>query len=229
MPKNSSAARREQARALAAAEGITYTEALRCPDQARSVATANTGAERLAVVRKSKNRARRRQQSAPDAAYASANAGTAHHSTPPLIWLSWVICPMPPAGRWTCRWPSLARQAHEGGDGAGALAALERMPAEEVADLLDDALAHWAAGGADLTPVLLDLGAADKAEPEPEPGAGAAGGARMNVATQSMETIAHVDHEGWDDVVLREAPEVTKLPDDWWHLLDRTEHVLLCG
>ncbi|MEV4251310.1 hypothetical protein AB0J63_48985, partial [Streptosporangium canum] len=52
---------------------------------------------------------------------------------------------------------------------------------------------------------------------------------RMNVAAQSMETIARVDHEGWDDVVLWEAPEVTKLPDDWWHLLDRTEHVLLCG
>ncbi|GAA5768122.1 hypothetical protein Aros01_04630 [Streptosporangium roseum] len=61
--------------------------------------------------------------------------------------------------------------------------------------------------------------------PEPDP----AWRLRMNIATQSMETIAHVDHEGWSDVVLREAPEVTKLPDDWWHLLDRTEHVLLCG
>ncbi|MFI6883953.1 hypothetical protein [Streptosporangium canum] len=185
----------------------------------------------------------------------------------------------------TRTWQPLARQANGSGDGAAALVALERMPAEEVADLLDDALDHWAAGGADLTPILLDLGAADEAEPEP--GADAVGGApsyalfpgvvntshggplpivilepqtpgagaedlrsrcgwpewdltavpepdpawrlRMSIATQSMETIAHVDHEGWDDVVLWEAPEATQLPDEWWHLVDRTEHVLLCG
>jgi hypothetical protein len=32
-----------------------------------------------------------------------------------------------------------------------------------------------------------------------------------------------------NDVVLWEAPEATRLPDDWWRLVDRTEHVSLCG
>lgn len=51
MPKNSSAARREQTRALASAENISYTEALRRLDAARS-AENEAGGEPDAVVRK---------------------------------------------------------------------------------------------------------------------------------------------------------------------------------
>ncbi|WP_433259407.1 hypothetical protein ACQPYK_50155 (plasmid) [Streptosporangium sp. CA-135522] len=286
-----------------------------------------------------KNRARKRQQRAPGAAYVSANAGTAHqHPAPDLAILADspyaagrpVNLPLAVAAVAACRagcqpcqasviprlladrvtiaalagavygllpvpgsfaspatrtWQPLARQANDSGDGAEALAALDRMPAEEVADLLDDARDHWAAGGADISPFLLDLEAAD--DTESEPGAGAAGGPpsyalfpgmvntshggplpivilepqapdagaddlrsrcgwprwdltvipepdpawrlRLNVAAQSVEAIAHVDHEGWDDIVLWEASEATTLPDDWWHLIDRTQHVLLCG
>jgi hypothetical protein len=57
MPKNSSAARREQARALAATENISYTAALRRLDAARS-AESTAGDEPDAVVRKSKRATR---------------------------------------------------------------------------------------------------------------------------------------------------------------------------
>jgi hypothetical protein len=59
MPKNSSAARREQARALAAEEGISYTQALRRLDAAQSAAD-ETDAGPDAVVRKSKQKIRAR-------------------------------------------------------------------------------------------------------------------------------------------------------------------------
>ncbi len=66
----------------------------------------------------------------------------------------------------TRAWQPLARAAHESGDNTAALAALDQMTDQAVAELLDDALDHWAAGGADITPILLDLGEADE-----EPGA----------------------------------------------------------
>ncbi|MFI6180195.1 hypothetical protein ACIA8R_31955 [Nonomuraea sp. NPDC051191] len=53
VPRNSSAARREQARALAAAEGITYTQALRRLDEARTATSEADGDETASVVQKS--------------------------------------------------------------------------------------------------------------------------------------------------------------------------------
>ncbi|WP_336215988.1 hypothetical protein [Nonomuraea sp. LPB2021202275-12-8] len=73
MPKSSSAARREQARAFAAAESISYTEALRRLDQAR-VAAASIGQEHPAVVRKSKKDIRARQAATGEAFNAARRA-----------------------------------------------------------------------------------------------------------------------------------------------------------
>ncbi|MFI7633509.1 TetR/AcrR family transcriptional regulator [Nonomuraea sp. NPDC049400] len=52
MPRNNSAARREQARALAAAEGISYTQALRRFDEARTAVGEADGEEAAPVVQK---------------------------------------------------------------------------------------------------------------------------------------------------------------------------------
>ncbi|RCG17909.1 hypothetical protein DQ384_39385 [Sphaerisporangium album] len=61
-------------------------------------------------------------------------------------------------------WYPLVRQARESGDGSAALAALEGMSTEQVADVLDGALDHWAAGGADVQIVSLDPEAAAAGE-----------------------------------------------------------------
>ncbi|WP_019982786.1 MULTISPECIES: hypothetical protein [unclassified Streptomyces] len=48
----------------------------------------------------------------------------------------------------TRSWAPLARAAAKSSDGTAAYAAVEQMTAEEAADLLEDALDHWALGGA---------------------------------------------------------------------------------
>lgn len=179
----------------------------------------------------------------------------------------------------------LARQAHDSGDGAPLLAAVDALDEDDLADLLDDALDHWAAGGADLevhtlpaddpdeednpdgTPVAT--GAPSYAlypggrlstpngplpfltlEPEtPEAGVAdmrarcrwqpwdlrtlpvvdTAWRLRVDIASRTLREIVHVDEDGYDDVELWEAAETVRLPDDWFDLLDRAEHVLLCG
>jgi hypothetical protein len=52
---------------------------------------------------------------------------------------------------------------------------------------------------------------------------------RMEIATRSIAEIVHVDGEGWDDVLLWQAPEPVSLPQQWWDLVDRVQQVLLCG
>ncbi|MGV9601670.1 hypothetical protein ACWDR1_33935 [Streptosporangium sandarakinum] len=66
----------------------------------------------------------------------------------------------------TRAWHPLVRAARDSDGGTAVMAAIDRMSAKEVADLLDDALDHWALGGADVTPLLLDLDAAGEAESE---------------------------------------------------------------
>ncbi|MFI6803251.1 hypothetical protein [Streptosporangium canum] len=176
-------------------------------------------------------------------------------------------------------WQPLAQAARASGDGTAALAALEQMTEADLATLLDDALDHWAVGGADSVPVLLDLTDDDAEDELPvsyvlypgtvaspggplptlvlaseTPGAGvddirarcASNGwrpwdltalpevdpqwrIRADIASRSIEEIAHVDAEGWDDVTLWQAPEPILLPGQWRILLDRVQHVLVCG
>jgi hypothetical protein len=38
-----------------------------------------------------------------------------------------------------------------------------------------------------------------------------------------------VDADGYDDIILWEAPEVVTLRQPWWDLLDWVQHVLLFG
>lgn len=52
---------------------------------------------------------------------------------------------------------------------------------------------------------------------------------RFDIATRSLEGIARIDSDGFDDVVLFDASEQVTLPDHWWNLVDTTETVLLCG
>ncbi|MFG1858935.1 hypothetical protein ACGFJT_44370 [Actinomadura geliboluensis] len=52
---------------------------------------------------------------------------------------------------------------------------------------------------------------------------------RVDIASRSLRQIVHVDAAGDDDQLLWEAPEPTTLPQDWWDLLDRAQHVVLCG
>lgn len=62
-------------------------------------------------------------------------------------------------------WQPLARQARDSGDGAAALAAVEQMPQQDLAALLEDALDHWAAGGAEPAfHIVDDVDAAGNAE-----------------------------------------------------------------
>ncbi len=78
----------------------------------------------------------------------------------------------------TREWAPLARAAKAGNDGASAFAAVEAMTDQQVSELLEDALDHWATGGAteeqiaDMIKVITpeDLGitpedAADAADP----------------------------------------------------------------
>ncbi|MFI6513285.1 hypothetical protein ACIBCT_37265 [Streptosporangium sp. NPDC050855] len=185
----------------------------------------------------------------------------------------------------TRAWHPLVRQAHDSGEGTRAWAAIEAMSDGDLAQVLDDALDHWAAGGATIaSPVLLDLphDQADEDEADDGPpvsyvlypgtvtspagplptlvlapessGAGVedlrarcashgwqswdliaspevdpAWRIRAEIASRSIEEIAHVDAEGGDDITLWQAPEAVRLPDNWWDLLDRVQHVLLCG
>lgn len=80
----------------------------------------------------------------------------------------------PLASAVTRAWVPKARAAHDSGDGSDALGAVDAMLAGDVAALLDDALDHWAAGGADpedppvrvITPADLGLDATDFEAPE---------------------------------------------------------------
>lgn len=52
---------------------------------------------------------------------------------------------------------------------------------------------------------------------------------RVNIATRTLRTIARIDTEGYDDVVLWEAAEYVELPEQWWDLVDRAQHIVVCG
>ncbi|WP_285783241.1 hypothetical protein [Microbispora sp. NBRC 16548] len=52
---------------------------------------------------------------------------------------------------------------------------------------------------------------------------------RMDIATRSAQTIAHLDAAGWDDLILWQASETVSLPPVWFDLVDQKEHVLLIG
>ncbi|WP_370417358.1 hypothetical protein AB8O64_01295 [Streptomyces sp. QH1-20] len=64
----------------------------------------------------------------------------------------------PLASSTTRLWAPLALAAAESGDGTAAFAALEQLPEAAAAELLEDVLDHWAAGGAPLTAQALDTG-----------------------------------------------------------------------
>ncbi|MGA5822145.1 hypothetical protein ACPC54_30300 [Kitasatospora sp. NPDC094028] len=52
---------------------------------------------------------------------------------------------------------------------------------------------------------------------------------RLNIASRSLEELVLVDDEGFDEENLWLAAEQVSLPDSWWDLIDRTEHVLVAG
>ncbi|MGV9277685.1 hypothetical protein [Streptomyces griseosporeus] len=53
---------------------------------------------------------------------------------------------------------------------------------------------------------------------------------RADTATRSLRCLVQVDAEGWDvEPHLWDATETVSLPDHWWDLLDRTQHVLVAG
>ncbi|WP_185845002.1 hypothetical protein [Nonomuraea sp. WAC 01424] len=87
MPRNSSAARREQARALAAAEGISYTQALRRLDEGRTAVGEADGEEVAPVVQKSKKAVRARQAVTGEA-YNAARRALDHDRDPAAaVWV----------------------------------------------------------------------------------------------------------------------------------------------
>jgi hypothetical protein len=180
----------------------------------------------------------------------------------------------------TRTWHPLARAARETGDGAAALAAVEAMTEAEVAELVSDALDHWAAVAGSIAFHTIPVGddRPESAESEsglpshqlmpgvaespqgpipyvalvPEtPGAGVedlqsrtqwqprdmedmpevdiAWRVRIEIATRSLAEIVHVDDAGYDDVTLWTAAETVPLPEEWFDLVNRTEHLLLCG
>ncbi|CAM5593826.1 hypothetical protein [Streptomyces abikoensis] len=212
------------------------------------------------------------------------------------------------ASQTTHQWKPTARAAHTSKDGTTALAAVEAMTTEQLSDLLEDALDHWAMGGADpdnlvevITPEDLgmdpeDVAAAlaphaqvdfadDKAAYENRPGWGLADYAlrpgfvempdgrplpmltleprspeagaddlalrcrwkpwhldlddfpavdvnwrvRADIPSHTLEEVAHIDAEGFDDVALWHTETDAKVPDEWWQLMDVASHVLLCG
>jgi hypothetical protein len=52
---------------------------------------------------------------------------------------------------------------------------------------------------------------------------------RMEIGSRSVATIAHIDADGFDDVLLWQAPEAVPLPEEWFDLVDRAQHMLLAG
>ncbi|WP_233221407.1 hypothetical protein [Streptomyces carminius] len=53
---------------------------------------------------------------------------------------------------------------------------------------------------------------------------------RADIATRSLRCLAQVDTEGWDiEPRLWDANETVSLPEHWWDLLDRAQHVLVAG
>lgn len=53
---------------------------------------------------------------------------------------------------------------------------------------------------------------------------------RVDIATRSLECIVRVQPDGWDEEPhLWDASETVPLPESFWDLLDRTQHVLVAG
>ncbi|MFE1841701.1 hypothetical protein [Streptomyces sviceus] len=195
--------------------------------------------------------------------------------------------------------------AAESGDGTAAFSAVVQMDETQAAELLDDALTHWAAGGAgpdafqflDLKTDLDPQGSANEWGDGTRPGSSPVGkdglpsdpdgvpayavmlatthmpdgrplpmlilecetaGAgladlrrrtdwhawdgsqlsepdfnwrlRVDIATRSLECLAQIDPDGYDVLPhLWDANETVPLPEPFWDLLDRAQHVLVAG
>ncbi|NML55124.1 hypothetical protein HHL19_35655 [Streptomyces sp. R302] len=52
---------------------------------------------------------------------------------------------------------------------------------------------------------------------------------RARIADRSLQGLVHVDADGRDDIELWRASETVSMPDAWWDLLDRAQHVLVVG
>ncbi|UFR07161.1 hypothetical protein KBP30_41220 [Streptomyces sp. Go40/10] len=203
----------------------------------------------------------------------------------------------------TRSWSPLARAAAESGDGTAAFTAVEEMDEARAAELLEDALDHWAAGGVDPDVLrTLDLDTQDNitawthsggAAPGPfagtetglpddlvdvpryavllattstpdgrqlpmltleceTAGAGLADLSRrtgwqawnartlpeldvdwrlrVDIASKLLQSIVRVQPDGWDEEPhLWDASETVTLPETFWNLLDRAQHVLVAG
>ncbi|MFI8888622.1 hypothetical protein [Streptomyces sp. NPDC053813] len=52
---------------------------------------------------------------------------------------------------------------------------------------------------------------------------------RARIGDRSLQGLVHVDADGRDDIELWRASETVSMPDAWWDLLDRAQHVLIVG
>ncbi|MFB8314732.1 hypothetical protein ACFC5T_40440 [Streptomyces sp. NPDC055961] len=52
---------------------------------------------------------------------------------------------------------------------------------------------------------------------------------RARIADRSLQALVRVGPDGEDDIELWRAAETVTLPDHWWTLLDRVQHVLVAG
>lgn len=52
---------------------------------------------------------------------------------------------------------------------------------------------------------------------------------RARIADRSLRGLVHVGPDGEDDIELWRAAETVSLPEQWWGLLDRVQHVLVAG
>ncbi|MFI1798994.1 hypothetical protein ACH427_16835 [Streptomyces sp. NPDC020379] len=52
---------------------------------------------------------------------------------------------------------------------------------------------------------------------------------RARIADRSLRGLVHVGPDGEDDIELWRAAETVSLPEHWWDLLDRVQHVLVAG
>ncbi|MEV8103168.1 hypothetical protein [Streptomyces sp. NPDC088135] len=52
---------------------------------------------------------------------------------------------------------------------------------------------------------------------------------RARIADRSLQGLVHVDAEGRNGIELWRASETVSMPDAWWDLLDRAQHVLIVG